>query len=168
MGCSVVTINEMRWKTTLSMNWSVSISSWSWLFMGNEWKNKTTNSPSWEEFPQRVWAHSQREGKEPDIGEPLGEELQLLPWLEQEQAEVVQASGHGCCQDIFLGRKFPPSRPWGRHWARWEDYTSHQPLEQISTLSVVEKIVRVSLLTLESHKQREMDQNKIKVSNSAI
>lgn len=131
MGCSVMAIKEMSSKAKLSMNCSVSIHSWSWLFSGGERKNKTRKSSSWEEFPQSVWARSEREGNEPDIRE---------------------------AHRGFLGRNFPPSRPWGRLWARWEDYSSLQPPEGLRTLAVVEKLVRVSLLTVEPHKQRKMEQ----------
>lgn len=63
-----------------------------------------------------VWAHSQREGNQPDISVALREELQLLPSVEE--VEVAPASGHGSCQDGFLGRNFPLSKPRGRLWAR--------------------------------------------------
>lgn len=79
-------------------------------------------------------------------------------WLRWPQHLVMAAA-----KTAFWGGTFPPSRPWGRLWARWEDYTSLQPPEGLGFLAVVEKIVRLSLLTVEPHEQRKMEEKEIKL-----
>lgn len=136
LGCSVVIIREMNRKADLSMKWSVSTPSWSWLFMGCDGKNPTINSPGWGEFAQNEWAHSQREQSQ--TPERLCEKRRrMLRWSRH----------HGCLQDVSKGdtghgeRITHPVNPW-------------------NALPAEEKLVWVFLLTSEAYERRKMEPNK--------
>lgn len=130
-----------QWKGWCGIKWSVSIPSWSWLFMGSDGKNTTTNGSSWDEFPPSGWAHSQRD---------------------QSQTERRGGACWGgpgvmaAAKMSFWGGTSHPDTDTGD-----AEGITH-PINSWNALELWEKIVGLSLLTSDPYKQRKMEQNPIK------